>query len=327
MSGEVGERKGMNCFSMIYGRSFLEENVRRERMMGIVYRFWAVVGWDKGGRGSFGGVHYFTVTTSPGGFRGVRHWNSIWKRSGVSEPASLRFFDASQAEESAHWCRCSIQVARAQFGRGGKGGARDQASAFAWRLLNQNPLKVDLDGLRRSSEGAKQEANSNRRIGRYFAARSRQRLRRQINREGRKAHLWSFRIEDCNDRPVFPKILQSAGGSSRRRQIKRFKRIAFVGEDAAITVLRRARPRPHLDQIRPHGLGQMSINSTDASHNIAVSHSTAGHRSRRLPIRRSCSDYRTHNWTCAFFLPSGEHAPSVSPWAAHLPLQQFHRQV
>ena len=224
-------------------------------------------------------LHYFTVHNIT--WRALSaefgHWNSIWKRFWRLSRAGIfeAFFDALAAlSESAHL----VQMfelhgsARPRLGRGGKGGARRSgARPFAWRLLNQNPpqgrprrLAARLPSDRGRSQRQPQLRTPARHRTRYFAARRhhRQRLRRQIQsrRRPQARHLSGHSASrDCNRQTSFlpENPLQSAGAhraGRRQTQALQAHRPSLREDCAQLRFLRRARPRPHLDQIRPHGL-------------------------------------------------------------------------
>ena len=224
-------------------------------------------------------LHYFTVHNIT--WRALSaefgHWNSIWKRFWRLSRAGIfeAFFDALAAlSESAHLVQMfDSTVARAHVSAAGaKGGQDDQAlgrsrGGFSTKIH----LKVDLDGLPLAfhltggrSQRQPQLRTPARHRTRYFAARRhhRQRLRRQIQsrRRPQARHLSGHSASrDCNRQTRFlpENPLQSAGAhraGRRQTQALQAHRPSLREDCAQLRFLRRARPRPHLDQIRPHGL-------------------------------------------------------------------------
>ena len=223
-------------------------------------------------------LHYFTVHNIT--WRALSaefgHWNSIWKRFWRLSRAGIfeAFFDALAAlSESAHLVQMfDSTVARAHVSAAGaKGGQDDQAlgrsrGGFSTKIH----LKVDLDGLPLAFHLTGGEASDSRNfellldIGPDIAARRhhRQRLRRQIQsrRRPQARHLSGHSASrDCNRQTSFlpENPLQSAGAhraGRRQTQALQAHRPSLREDCAQLRFLRRARPRPHLDQIRPHGL-------------------------------------------------------------------------
>ena len=86
-----------------------------------------------------------------------------------------------------------------------------------------------------------------------------------------------YKSNAINRPAFFPKILYKARARIEQAvgKLKRFKRIALRCEKTAQNYgfLRRARPRLHLDQIRPHGLGRTAPTAFSvfaAAHGCAV---------------------------------------------------------
>ena len=225
-------------------------------------------------------LHYFTVHNIT--WRALSaefgHWNSIWKRFWRLSRAGIfeAFFDALAAlSESAHLVQMfDSTVARAHVSAAGaKGGQDDQAlgrsrGGFSTKIH----LKVDLDGLPLASDRGRSQRQPQLRTParhrtRYFAARRhhRQRLRRQIQsrRRPQARHLSGHSASrDCNRQTRFlpENPLQSAGAhraGRRQTQALQAHRPSLREDCAQLRFLRRARPRPHLDQIRPHGLERL----------------------------------------------------------------------
>ena len=141
------------------------------------------------------------------------------------------------------------------------------------RIGNQNPpqgrprrLAARLPSDWGRSQRQPQLRTPARHRTRYFAARRhhRQRLRRQIQsrRRPQARHLSGHSASrDCNRQTRFlpENPLQSAGAhraGRRQTQALQAHRTSLREDCAQLRFLRRARPRPHLDQIRPHGLGR-----------------------------------------------------------------------
>ena len=224
-------------------------------------------------------LHYFTVHNIT--WRALSaefgHWNSIWKRFWRLSRAGIfeAFFDALAAlSESAHLVQMfDSTVARAHVSAAGaKGGQDDQAlgrsrGGFSTKIH----LKVDLDGLPLAFHLTGGEASDSRNFELLLdigpdilprAAITDKGYDAKSNRDGaRKRGICPVisASRDCNRQTRFlpENPLQSAGAhraGRRQTQALQAHRPSLREDCAQLRFLRRARPRPHLDQIRPHGL-------------------------------------------------------------------------
>ena len=217
-------------------------------------------------------LHYFTVHNIT--WRALSaefgHWNSISKRFWRLSRAGIfeAFFDALAAlSESAHLVQMfDSTVARAHVSAAGaKGGQDDQAlgrsrGGFSTKIH----LKVDLDGLPLAFHLTGGEASDSRNfellldIGPDILPRAAIRRPQARHLSGHSAS------RDCNRQTRFlpENPLQSAGAhraGRRQTQALQAHRPSLREDCAQLRFLRRARPRPHPDQIRPHGLGSALI--------------------------------------------------------------------
>ena len=220
-------------------------------------------------------LQYFTVhnITWRALSAGFGHWNSIWKRFWRLSRAGIceAFFDALAAlSESAHLVQMfDSTVARAHVSAAGaKGGQDDQAlgrsrGGFSTKIH----LKVDLDGLPLAFHLTGGEATtaatsnscstSDPIFCRAPPSPTKITMPNPIATAPATRHLSGHSASrDCNRQTRFlpENPLQSAGAHQQAvDKLKRFKPSPFVARRLRqLRFLRRARPRPHLDQIRPH---------------------------------------------------------------------------